>query len=213
MSYGASEADRMIANTVMAGTVAAVDPGAGMVKVESDGWTTDWMPWMSVAAGQARHWRVPSVGEQAVILSPSGDPEQGFALCGFYTDALGRDGRPNVVAWLMPDGATMEYDYTSSTLSVDGTQTITITNAGDVTVKATKVTIDAPNTECTGNLTVGKSLTMGTEGGTATMTGNMKINGDIEVNGSSITHNGKEIGFEHTHGGVLPGGADTDVVN
>lgn len=39
--------------------------------------------------------------------------------------------------------------------------------------------------------------------------GKTTITGDLTVEGSSLTHNGKNIGASHVHGGVEPGGSDT----
>lgn len=36
------------------------------------------------------------------------------------------------------------------------------------------------------------------------------IKGDVAIEGSSLTHNGKNIGDTHVHGGIERGGADTD---
>ena len=41
--------------------------------------------------------------------------------------------------------------------------------------------------------------------------GKVTIEGDVQVNGSSLRHNAKNVGDTHVHGGVVPGGADTDV--
>jgi phage baseplate assembly protein gpV len=39
----------------------------------------------------------------------------------------------------------------------------------------------------------------------------VKIEANVEIVGSSVTHNGTNIGDTHVHGGVLQGGADTNV--
>lgn len=39
----------------------------------------------------------------------------------------------------------------------------------------------------------------------------VRIDADIETNGSTLKHNGKEIGSTHRHGGVIPGGGQSDV--
>lgn len=95
-----------------------------------------------------------------------------------------------------PDGA----------IKIESQQTLEIDAQGAVTIKTpVSVTNDTPNTYCTGNLVVANSLTMGTEGGTATM------NGALNIIGPSVTHNGKNIGDTHTHGGIQPGGGSTSV--
>jgi hypothetical protein len=41
---------------------------------------------------------------------------------------------------------------------------------------------------------------------------NVKISGEgVTMTGGKVTHDGKNIGSTHIHGGVIPGGADTDV--
>lgn len=40
---------------------------------------------------------------------------------------------------------------------------------------------------------------------------NVKIKGDLKVEGGVLTHNDKDVGDTHVHGGVAPGGSNTDV--
>ncbi|MER9652536.1 phage baseplate assembly protein V [Mesorhizobium sp. M0152] len=37
------------------------------------------------------------------------------------------------------------------------------------------------------------------------------LDSKLQVNGESLRHNAKEVGDTHLHGGVVPGGSDTDV--
>lgn len=111
MSYPLSELDRQVSGMIIAGYVSAVQLKPPRVRVMSDDWESCLVPWFAFAAGKARHWRPPSVGEQAVLLSPSGDPAQAFALVGYYTAEYPGDGRENVTAWLYPDGAVWEHDH------------------------------------------------------------------------------------------------------
>lgn len=93
-------------------------------------------------------------------------------------------------------------------VKIESQQTVDIDAQGAVTVKTpVSVTHDTPNTYCTGNLVVAKSLTMGAEGGSATLTG------AVTIAGPSVTHNGKNIGSTHTHGGIQPGSGSTAVPN
>lgn len=47
-----------------------------------------------------------------------------------------------------------------------------------------------------------------------TLNGDLNITVDnIVINGQKITHNDRNIGHDHTHGGIVPGGADTDIPN
>ncbi|MCG8991816.1 phage baseplate assembly protein V [Laribacter hongkongensis] len=196
MSFELSEVDRQLSGMILPGSVAAVDAGNARVRVESDGWVSVWLPWQAQAAGAARHWRVPSVGEQVVLLCPSGDPAQGFALTGFYTTDHGYDSRPDVVAWQMPDGGKIEYDFASGAVLVDGCKTVTVNAADSITVKSASVTIDAPETTITGNVTIGGALSQGGEGGgNASFGGNVSAQGDVTAGGISLQ------GHTHTEQG------------
>ena len=130
MSFAESETDRMLSGMLMAGTIEAVDYQAARVRVRSGDWVSSWLPWSAQAAGQVRHWRPPSVGEQALILSPSGQPEQGMVLPGFYTEQHSQapSDDPKLVLWEVPAGFTFQIRV--------GRSTLTMTDAG--------VVIDAP---------------------------------------------------------------------
>lgn len=124
-----SETDRRLSGMLMFGTVEAVDHANARVRVRAGEWISDWLPWNSLAAGEVRHWRPPSIGEQAMILSPSGRPEQAGVIPGFYTtqhSAPSSDDK--TVLWEIPAGFTFIIRV--------GASTLTITNEG--------VTIDAP---------------------------------------------------------------------
>lgn len=121
MSYETAEFDRRISTLIQAGTIAAVDHENARCRVKVGEWTSTWMPWASLGAGQVRHWRPPSEGEQAMLFCPSGESAAGFVLPGLYTDQhqQGNDNRPNTTAWLMPDGTLIEYDWKTHRLLVD----------------------------------------------------------------------------------------------
>lgn len=95
----------------------------------------------------------------------------------------------------------------SGNLAVNTTGTADVTVTGNATVKSPAVKIDAPETTCTGNLTVNGGLNVqgGGSGGTS------KINGTMQITGPQLTHNGKSVGSDHKHGGVQSGSSETDV--
>lgn len=213
MSYDMSEIYRLLANMIRIGRVIELDEANARVKLAVAGLTTDWLPWGADRAGKTRKWSPPQIGEQIMIFSPYGDSAQGVAGMSIYQDdspapAASKD-KETIV---FEDGTTFEYDSASNTY----TQTIAgtgnwvfnlktgIINTETAEINATtSVTLDTPDTICTGNLTVAKSFQMGSEGGTAKMVGN------VEIEGGSLTHNGKNIGSTHQHGGVQTGGGNT----
>lgn len=113
MSFAGSETDRLLSGLLMAGAIEAVDHQTARARVRSGDWVSTWLPWSSLSAGQVRRWRAPTVGEQVMVLSPSGQPEQGMILPGFYTTP-GYDQPDNsdhATSEHMPDGAYFEYDW------------------------------------------------------------------------------------------------------
>jgi hypothetical protein len=103
----------------------------------------------------------------------------------------------------------------NAAVTVQGTTTVTSTGAADL--KAPTVTIDSPQTTCTGALTVqgplafeaGASGTAGSGGGPAmTITGDATVTGT--VTGQTDVIAGTISGKGHKHPGVQSGGSETD---
>ncbi|QVM87423.1 phage baseplate assembly protein V [Pseudomonas lalucatii] len=82
-----AELNRRLDNLIRPGTVAAVDLVKARCRVKTGAITTGWLPWFTRRAGSTNEWDPVSVGEQCLVLSPSGEPAQGFALVGLYSDA------------------------------------------------------------------------------------------------------------------------------
>lgn len=54
-------------------------------------------------------------------------------------------------------------------------------------------------------------VVMETDGVGMTLTGDLTVEGDVRFLNGVVTHNDKDIGDTHRHGGVISGGANTDV--
>lgn len=198
MSYTSAQHDRMLACTVMACRVVAVDLAAARVRVsDGDGWISAWVRWHSQAAGKARHWRSPSLNEQGALISPSGDPAQGTFVPGLYGDAGSQpDNRDNVEVWRFDDGGSLVYDWqansyaitlptgtvlvkvggTSATLTDDAIAAKTVT----LTAEATAITAKAANITLEGAVKIVGPLSV-----TADITGAGKI---MDAGGNSANH-------------------------
>lgn len=205
-SYDVSELNRQVANLVRIGSVSELDEANARVKLSVSGLTTDWLPWSAARAGKTRTWSPPQIGEQVIMVSPFGDMGQAVVVGSLFSDAAtapaaSKDQETTVY----PDGSTVDYNSATNTLTVTvaGTGNVVV-NCKVATVNAeTSVTLDTPETTCTGNLTVLKSLTMGAGGGSVKMTG------PVEITGATLTHNGKNVGSTHQHTDVQPGGSNT----
>lgn len=121
MSYANAEHDRMLAGLVKPCYVVALDLAAvpPVCRVSDGEWTSAWVRWHSLAAGKARHWRVPSMNEQGALISASGDVSQGTFVPGLYGNAgPAPDTRDHVERWLFDDGGSLTYDWQAKRYSI-----------------------------------------------------------------------------------------------
>lgn len=83
--------ERRVRRIVVFGTVTDVDHKRGLVRVDDGMGTegepnkTDWLPWAE-HAGKIKTRTMPSVGQQVTVLSPSGTPETGIVMIGWYNE-------------------------------------------------------------------------------------------------------------------------------
>lgn len=201
-----AELNRKIANLIKQGTVAEVDVAKGRVRVKHGELVSGWLPYFVPAAGGVSVHRPPSVGENCIILSPSGEPAAGLVLCGMASQAHSQPSQSaDETVVKFPDGAIAKYNHASSAMEITGIKT------GQV-VAAKSITLDTPDVVCTGNLTVQKQTTSvglltyssgmagsNGEGGSTTITGNFTHEGTF-ANTGSISSNGITLDT-HTHPG------------
>ncbi|WGS50847.1 phage baseplate assembly protein V [Paraburkholderia sp. D15] len=191
--YEIGEVDRLIASIVQAGFIESVQYDPPRCRVRSGEWVSALLPWKTFAAGRVRTWCPPSVGEQAVVLAPSGTLAGAFVLAGFYSDthggANGHSASLTATDW--PDGAHEHYDHEAHeyvfavpaggriVFRIGDTQ-MELTAQG-ITQRTQKLLVDAPDSTFTGNSTTEKRLTF--QGG---MTGSNAAGGPAsEIDGEA----------------------------
>lgn len=187
-----AELTRRIDNLLRIGTVAEVK--GNLCRVKTGELLTQFRPFFTRRAGTAKtSWR-PTVGEQVMLLSLSGDLTNAYILPALYSDENSEpDDNNNRERTVYPDGAVIEYDPDTRALKVTGIKT--------ATVKASEmVTIDCLNSVFTGNVLVKKKLTV--EQG-AKVTGAIEHNGKM-TNTGGVSIDGINFGT-HKHGGVDAG--------
>ncbi|KMT53571.1 phage baseplate assembly protein V [Pseudomonas fildesensis] len=186
MSYATAQHDRMIASTVMPCVVVAVDLSTATVRVQSGDWTSAWVRWHSQAAGKARHWRVPSLGEQGALISPSGEPAMGTFIAGLYGNAGAQpDNRDHVEVWRFDDGGSLVYDWAAHSYTID-------LPAGNVTIK------------------VGDSVLEMTPSSTRLVSGEINLVGTVTIDGATqINSTLNTTGDINSAGKVIDAGGNT----
>lgn len=209
-----ADLSRRLESLIRTGTIADVDLAARppVSRVNSGGLLTHWLPWLTLRAGQTRTWNPPTPGEQCVVLSPSGETGAGLVLLGINSDALpAPSNSAGETLTVYPDGARVRYDHVAGALEVSGIKRARI-QASDL------VTIDCPNTETTGDLTVGGNLRVkgmatieqlfsylaGLSGSGGNSGAPTQISGHIEHSGGALSSNGVVVD-DHTHRDSLGG--------
>ncbi|EAB1946002.1 phage baseplate assembly protein V [Salmonella enterica] len=181
--------------TLQTGTVSAIDADGVKARVrlpECDNMRTNWLDVLQRNTQNNKDYWLPDVGEQVkVLLDENG--EDGVILGAVYSDV----DKPSfsdkdVRGTKFSDGAEFSYHRGTHTLTIRGSvEHITVECLTSVTVKAPKATIDAQDTDVTGNLTVaGKTVlkggleASGGDGTAARINGNLEIDGNAHASGS-----------------------------
>lgn len=158
------EHDRLIGQMLQWGVVAELDEDAARVKVDANGMLTDWIPWPEMSAGPgAVTWSAPEIGTQVIIGCPDGESANAAVLASYYQEAFDAPANKKTIHRVRyADGTVIQYDREEHAYTIDvGTGNVFV-NCATANVTATeKVKIDAPDTEITGNLKVGKKIEAG----------------------------------------------------
>ncbi|WP_343742294.1 phage baseplate assembly protein V [Herbaspirillum huttiense] len=211
MTPDLSELVRTIPNLIRTGKIAEINADKVRVRL-SPSLLTTWLQWIALRAGDVIDWCPPSVGEQVIVFSPNGDLTQGKVLAGLFSaESPAPQTSLKIRSIHYPDGAVVLYDFGKHSLSA-------ILPAGSsALVKADAVTADAPQTTCTGDVTIKGNLVvegfsalnkgakvLGGDGGAAiVIEGDVTATGDIKAGDISLRN--------HPHGEVKRGDEQSGV--
>ena len=130
MSFAAAEADRRLADAVRVGTVSRIVGERAVV--DFGGAESAELDVATISAGGHHVWMQRSVGEQVVVVCPSGDLSQGIVLASLRSGAnAAPSGDPGAYKAVFADGTVVEH--------AGGVTTIEC--ATEVTVKAPLVRV------------------------------------------------------------------------
>lgn len=176
--FDTTELSRRVANMIMVGAVEEADYDNARVKIRMGDIVTAWLPWITSRAGGNRTWHAPEVGEQMLLVSPSGNPAQAIVVGSIYQDSHAApetaEGKHTTA---YDDGAVIEYDREAHHLKA-------VLPAG-----ATVELVADGGINFTGDLSVD---------------GNITATGDVSDQVRSMAGD-RDIYNDHTHGGVETG--------
>lgn len=117
-----AELRRRLDNLIRPGTIYAVDAERGMVRVKSGELLTDWLRYFVDRAGTVRRHSSPTLNEQCVVFSPSGEMGAGFVLVGLNSDEFaGPSQNPDLDSTTYADSTWFGYDQGSKQMTVSMT--------------------------------------------------------------------------------------------
>lgn len=180
-----AEHQRRLHNIATIGTVIEIDADAALMRLAVGDNETDWLSIPTIAAGMVSVWRCPSISEQFLLVSPSGELANAIPVVSLYSDRNPSPStNPNEIRIRYNDTDFCSIDVVNSQLTMHVSQ---ITNQA-----ATNIVWDTPS---------------------ATLTGDLQVNGSIDCGKSitaaeEVTANGIKL-TAHTHSGVESGGSST----
>ncbi|MGB7644401.1 MAG: phage baseplate assembly protein V [Pseudomonas fluorescens] len=128
---------RMLENLIRFGVIAAVQMVPPRVKVKTGELTTAWLPWLALRAGSDREWDPPTLDEQVILLSPSGQLANGVVITGLPSDHIPANGdRAGLHRRTYADGAVIEYDSVAHHLNatLPGSGTTSLVSKGGINI-------------------------------------------------------------------------------
>lgn len=188
--------NRLIANLLKQGNIAQADAARGLVRVQHGDLLTDWLPYFVPFAGGVSVHRVPSVGENCLVLAPSGEIANGLVLCGLASNQHPQPSTsPDETVIRFPDNAQFSYNHSSGSLKISGTKTIQIE-------ASESIEFDTPKATFTGEVIVQNLFTFlaGLAGSNSKGGAAATITGDVNHTQGNLTSNGITL-HTHTHQG------------
>lgn len=180
-----AEHQRRLHNIATIGTVIEIDADAALMRLAVGDNETDWLSIPTIAAGMVSVWRCPSMSEQFLLVSPSGELANAIPVVSLYSDHNPSPStNPNEIRIRYNDTDFCSIDVVNSQLTMHVSQ---ITNQA-----ATSIVWDTPSATLTGNLQVGGSIDCGKS---------ISASDEVTANGIKLT--------AHTHSGVESGGSST----
>ncbi|OEU65818.1 MAG: hypothetical protein BA863_09005 [Desulfovibrio sp. S3730MH75] len=111
LEYRLGELERQMNNVLRYGAICEADYPNARVRVKCGDNITGWLPWFTTRASNDVSWWAPEVGEQVMLLSPSGDLAQAAVLPSIFQVAHPACAdRPTIERKVYDDGAVIEYD-------------------------------------------------------------------------------------------------------
>ena len=201
MNTSPIENERRLQSIINRGIVTQVDHAAARCRVQIDGLETDWLKFTSARIGKVKIWNPPSVGEQVLVISETGELSTGLVTTSFdYDDQPMPSANADTFEIHCDDGASFIYNHATHKLGVTLPDESTTTLISDViNLRANDV-----NLHCDNYSVACSSYSVDCDYYSLDSQTNNQ-NGTLTINGQPY--------LAHNHNGVESGGSSTGGVN
>jgi phage baseplate assembly protein V len=205
---------RRMANIIRIGTVVEVDYAKAVARITIGELKTTWLPWI-LRAGDDQSWHGVDIGEQVLVLAPSGDLAQGVILPSLHKETPVCQG--NIHSMTFKDGSHIVFDRDTGDLQAVITGNLTASVAKNIKATcqtlvaecAATATIKAPAITLDGNVTITQNLAVA---GSIAGAGNLAAGGMVTLSGGGppIARVGDKVVVNGTtHEGTIVSGSGT----
>ncbi|AGP49467.1 hypothetical protein PSYCG_09865 [Psychrobacter sp. G] len=146
-----AENQRRLHNIATIGTVTHINADSALMRLAVGENVTDWVNIPSIAAGSISVWRCPSIGEQYLLVSPSGELANAIPVISLYSEHNPSPSTDqNEIRIRYNDTDFCSIDVVKSQLTIHISETL---------IKSkTSIVLDTPSTRMTGSLQVDKGI-------------------------------------------------------
>lgn len=146
-----AENQRRLHNIATIGTVTHINTDSALMRLAVGENVTDWVNIPSIAAGSISVWRCPSIGEQYLLVSPSGELANAIPVISLYSEH-------NPSPSTDPDEIRIRYNDTDF-CSIDVVKSQLTIHISEAVIKSkTSIVLDTPEIRMTGSLQVDKGI-------------------------------------------------------
>ncbi|WP_455475339.1 phage baseplate assembly protein V [Bartonella sp. B17] len=192
---------RRVSGQIVIGNISEVDYKNGRYRVQSGALLTNWLPDCQVRAGKTQSWSGRDIGEQVLLASPSGDLTQAVIIGAIPTTKTQAADQRHLNRTIYADGTQIDYDDNEHTLVVKlvqgGKFKLEISGGAQIVAKDGILKFSAPN-----------GIEFQSDQNIVFKSNNNLIfsaSDKVTIDASKLTHNGRDVGSTHRHGGVKNG--------
>jgi phage baseplate assembly protein V len=116
--WGQAELERRLANLIRIGVIQETNHADKKLRVSMGNTHTAWLPWPAEIGNNFIQWRPLRVGQQVIVIAPSGELNQAVIVGQLYgggIDAPSTDAQKDLIQF--EDGTQIEYDSATHSLT------------------------------------------------------------------------------------------------